>query len=407
MTSSKASCAQQNMYFVPAASGRARGQYNTCAACRINRPVSRADVVRRASEVASAHPMLGSGFVLEDDGVYATPLDIDYKDCVEFISDWRDVKWTCEFDPETPPLFKIYLLNEMVAGEGVYLIFVMDHILVDAIAATMFMRSVVSGLPGMTKGPRLSYTPYGEYVAEEMEYLGSAEYAEDAEYWRGLLATYNKLDLPVLRSDNGDPNASDCAVWTLSEEEEQGLHRYARHRSVPPAVCYLGAVFKALAESFKAKDVAVLLAYANRPSPVSASALGITLNSLLLPAEDVGVRSLNEVVESLETELFSAMERGRFSISDAKQMAARPLPDIVVNMLPSGNADLEGFAGGYEELPLFDDKPKNAMTVYIYPKPSASIRVVASGLDDLSIIQHVLNAMKKFVRQLGAERIPL
>lgn len=406
MSRSKASRAQENMYFVPAASGRARGQYNTCVACRIDRPVSRADLVRRVSEVVSAHPMLGSGFFLEEDGLHTASLGIDYEDCVEIISDWREVKWDCEFDPETPPLFRIYIIDELVAGEGVYLIFVVDHILVDAIAATMFMRSIVSGLPGMTKGPGPLYTPYGEYGAEEMGYLGSDEYAQDAEYWRGPLTTYNKLDLPVLRSDNGAPDASDCAVWMLSEEEDQGLHRYARRLSIPPAVCYLGVIFKALAESLKAKDVAVLLAYANRPSLVSASALGITLNSLLLPVEDVGARSLDEVVESLEVAFFSAMERGRFPISDAKQMAARPLPDIVVNILPSNTTDLKDFAGDYKELPFFDDKPKNAMTIYVYPEPCASIRVVASGLDDFSIIQSLLDSVKKFVHQLGAERIP-
>jgi amino acid adenylation domain-containing protein/non-ribosomal peptide synthase protein (TIGR01720 family) len=255
------------------------------------------------------------------------------------------------FDLATGPLFRAHLLR-LAAGDHVLAI-VMHHIVSDGWSLGVFLRELSAAYDARSQGqaPHFAELPvqYADYAAWQREWLESAVFAEQMEYWRRQLDGLPVLNLPTdrprprVQTFRGGRRRAEVPADTAA-----ALRALAREQGAT-FFMVLFAGFQALMSRYSGQtDIAAGAPVANRNRPEIEGLIGFFVNTLVLRTRLDGDPAFSEIVARVRRTCLDAyanshlpFERLVEELRPDRRLSANPLFQVAFTLRDNSAAAVD------------------------------------------------------------------
>jgi amino acid adenylation domain-containing protein len=303
------SYAQQRFWFLTQVSG-ANTAFNVAEYHRLRGAIDVAALERALNEIARRHSSLRTTFAVHD-GVpvqqiapaLQVPLPIDDLSAVPAGNREHRLREELSRELRKPwslhagPLFRAQLwrLDETTHQ----LLVLMHHIVSDGWSQGVLVKELASlydafshGRPSPLPDPPIEYA---DFAVWQHEWMRSADFTRQLDYWKGVLQEVPVLQLPQTRGvDNG---VDGVHKWFfLSPELTQGLRDLCRREGATLYMVILAAFTSLLARYSAQDEVVVGSPIANRDRPELEGLIGSFMNPLPIRVDAAGNPTFQELV---------------------------------------------------------------------------------------------------------------
>ncbi|MDD5457113.1 MAG: amino acid adenylation domain-containing protein [Candidatus Margulisbacteria bacterium] len=218
------------------------------------------------------------------------------------------------FDLQSPPLFRVKLLH--YAGDKKILLVDMHHIISDGVSIEIFMENILEVYENQLAADlNIQYT---DYVLWREKYKQSEKYKEQESYW------LNKLQgpLPVLNMPTDFPRPAlqsfegDRVQLIITESQLQALEKLAASNEATLFMVLYAAYILLLQRYSGQDDIMVGLAVSGRNHPDTNSLIGIFVNTLIMRTDLKDIRTFEELLKLVKTNILEAFDNQDFQIED-------------------------------------------------------------------------------------------
>jgi len=220
------------------------------------------------------------------------------------------------FDLERGPLSRAYLLR--LSAEEHVLLLVSHHIVSDAWSAAVFFRELKALYEAFSQGlpspfPELKLQ-YGDYAAQEREWMRGEVYEKHLAYWRQELAGAPQvLELPTDRPrSNARAFRGSCESVRLSPAVSDNVKQLSRAEATSPFTVAMAAFQMLLWRYSGQPQIVVGTDVANRSTPEVEGMLGFFVNILPIRSNFSGSATFRDVVRGVRQCLLGAYAHQQF-----------------------------------------------------------------------------------------------
>lgn len=180
-------------------------------------------------------------------------------------------------------LYKFYLIKSWDGEQGYYCIF--HHLICDAWTISLLGTQTMENYKWLKEGDRDHYDAqpsYLEYIATELDYMNSAKYQSDREYW--LNKFKDKPNPVAIKAREKDYYSSESSRKTYLVEGEQAdsIRRFCKEKSTSPAVLFEAALCVYLSKFLNQWEVPLGSLILNRSGSREKSMTGMFISTVPL-----------------------------------------------------------------------------------------------------------------------------
>ncbi|MCP2257821.1 amino acid adenylation domain-containing protein [Streptoalloteichus tenebrarius] len=328
-----ASSGQERLWFLREFDTSGGAAYHLHGAFRVEGPLDRLALQRALNHLVARHEPLRTRFAHVDGrlaqvvmpGSQVTMSYVDLSGLGEREGDAEALR-VSEQDGRRPfpldhgPLLRVTVLRTGVARH--VLLVTMHHIVADGWSIGVFLDELATCYDAFRRGeePTLPDLPvqYADFTAWNQEWVRSAEYARERDYWTTRLAGAPQvLDLPT---DHRRPpvqsfrGAATTAV--VDAARTRVLRDLARRRDMSPYMVLLAGFQLLLSRYSGQTDLLVGTPVANRDHPDLEPLIGFFANTLVLRADLTDDPTVDEFLDRTRNGCLDAFAHQRFPFED-------------------------------------------------------------------------------------------
>ncbi|MET0383371.1 MAG: amino acid adenylation domain-containing protein [Burkholderiaceae bacterium] len=256
------------------------------------------------------------------------------------------------FDLEKGSLFRIYVAR--MRDESPILLLSLHHIICDGASVSMLLSELGTLYAGrrLQQAPRLPplKAQYQDFATRQSEWLKSAEYAGQLNYWRQQLLGMPRTELFSQRQRTTERKGNGARFQlAMSKDAAAMLERFSKQEKVTNFVVLLAAIKALLKRHVPDEDIVVGVPFAGRVDPAFETLIGPFINPLPLRTSLQGDPTFRELVGLVKTTVVGALTHQQVpfdklleELKPHREPGQTPLFQILVN--PFGTpTEIESF----------------------------------------------------------------
>jgi NAD(P)-dependent dehydrogenase (short-subunit alcohol dehydrogenase family)/NRPS condensation-like uncharacterized protein/acyl carrier protein len=299
--------------------------YNMPALRVANQKIDVEKLERAVNTLVQRHGALRTIFEEHDGVIQQVVLDkaeieFDFVDVSNLTGKQELVENLIKADNDQPfdfsrPLIKakVYKLDEA----QFYLWFIFHHLVADGLSLRMFWTELQSLYEAYLKGEDGDLVPleveYGEFVAEQKQWLNSSECSQMEEYWLQELARpLPKLNLPVLGHANSKLGTYDYYTFILTADERKKVRSLAQQLGVTLHTLLLSSYCLALRKLTADSELIVGVPFSARDRQELERVIGVFVNLISIRVDLKEISDFKNLVARIREKSLEAYKNSKY-----------------------------------------------------------------------------------------------
>ncbi len=232
---------------------------------------------------------------------------------VQKLYEWDSMQTQAPMPLVDSPLFYFALIRISDEEGGFYVKF--HHIISDAISIVSFTNQVTDTYKRLLCGEELSRearSSYIEYIREESDYLNSARFESDRQYWT---QRFMQLPEPTVLKQKKTPYFSTVAkrkAFIISEELSADIRSYCLSQRVSVFSLFLSALAIYINRITGKSDIIIGSPVANRTSKNTRNTCGMFVSTVPVRIQINDDLKFSEFIGVVSSEWFSALKHQKY-----------------------------------------------------------------------------------------------